>query len=111
MSETAAYETLVEILRDELAIDPSRVHPNASLIGELGFDSVAFAIGLVSIEERLGVTLQQEELIACTTIGDVARLVEAMRAVVVHTDGPNADGMHADGMRSQAGPADTGAAA
>jgi acyl carrier protein len=79
MSEAAAYKTLVEIFRDDLAIDPARVHLDASLIGELGFDSVAFAIGLVSIEERLGVTLQQDELIVCKTVSDVARLIEEMR--------------------------------
>ena len=76
MSETTAYETLVAIFRDELAIDPARVHPGASLIGELGFDSVAFAIGLVSIEEQLGLTLEQDELIVCKTVGDIVRLIE-----------------------------------
>jgi len=79
MSETTAYDTLVEVFRDELAIDPARVHPGAALIGELGFDSIAFAIGLVSIEEKLGVTLRQEELIVCKTVGDVARLIEQTR--------------------------------
>lgn len=79
MSESAVYETLVAIFRYDLAIDPVRVHPEASLIGELGFDSVAFAIGLVSIEEKLGVTLQQDELLVCKTVGDVARLVEETR--------------------------------
>lgn len=79
MSETTAYETLVAVFRDELAIDPARVHLDASLIGELGFDSIAFAIGLVSIEERLGVTLQQDELIVCKTVRDVARLIERTR--------------------------------
>lgn len=82
MPEVATYETLVEIFRDDLAIDPTRVHPDASLIGDLGFDSVAFAIGLVSIEEKLGITLQQEELIVCKTVRDVERLVEVTRSRV-----------------------------
>lgn len=79
MSEATAYETLVAIFRDDLAIDPARIHPDASLIGELGFDSVAFAIGLVSIEEKLGVTLQQDDLIVCKTVGDIVRLIEEAR--------------------------------
>lgn len=80
MSEAATYETLVNILRDELTIAPERVRLDATLIGELGFDSVAFAIGLVSIEEKLGVTLQQEELIVCKTVRDVVELIETTRA-------------------------------
>lgn len=80
MSDTTVHETLVAIFRDELAIDPARVHPGASLIGDLGFDSVAFAIGLVSIEERLGLTLEQDELIVCKTVGDITRLIEEARS-------------------------------
>lgn len=80
MPENAnSYETLVAVFRDELAIDPARVHMNSLLIGELGFDSIAFAIGLVAIEERLEVTLQQEELILCKTVADVVRLIELTR--------------------------------
>lgn len=79
MSGTTAYETLVAIFRDELAIDPARVHPGATLIGDLGFDSVAFAIGLVSIEEQLGLTLEQDQLIVCKTVGDIVRLIEEAR--------------------------------
>lgn len=86
MSELTAYETLVAIFRDELAIDPARVHPDASLIGELGFDSVAFAIGLVSIEEQLGLTLEQDELILCKTVGDIVRLIEETRDRVALSD-------------------------
>lgn len=79
MSGTTVYETLVAIFRDELAIDPARVRPDASLIGDLGFDSVAFAIGLVSIEETLGLTLEQDQLIVCKTVGDIVRLIEEAR--------------------------------
>lgn len=87
MSEKpTVYETLVAVFRDELAIEPGRVHPNALLIGDLGFDSIAFAIGLVSIEERLGVTLEQEELIRCKTVGDVTRLIEQTRDRAVACD-------------------------
>ncbi len=79
MSEATVYETLVAIFRDELTIEPARVHPDASLIGDLGFDSVAFAIGLVSIEEKLGLTLEQDQLILCQTVGDIVRLIENAR--------------------------------
>ena len=79
MSEATVHETLVAIFRDELTIDPARVHPEASLIADLGFDSVAFAIGLVSIEEKLGLTLEQDELILCQTVGDIVRLIENAR--------------------------------
>jgi acyl carrier protein len=70
---------LRDILRDELDIDPTRVHPGATLLGDLGFDSVEFAIGLVAVEEKLGVRLTAEKLQTCETVDDLANLIDRAR--------------------------------
>ena len=46
---------LRSILRDDLQVDISRITADSHLIDDLGLDSVAFAVGMVAIEERLGV--------------------------------------------------------
>ena len=48
---------LREILRDDLNVDLNRVTPDSRLVDDVGLDSVAFAIGMVAIEDRLGVAL------------------------------------------------------
>lgn len=72
----SARETLLDILKVDLDLDIRRLRPDATLIGDLGFDSVAFAIGLVAIEERLGVALSERELLGCRTFEDVVMLVD-----------------------------------
>lgn len=52
-SPSTVSTTLLSILRDDLNIDLTRVTPDARLVDDVGLDSVAFAVGMVAIEERL----------------------------------------------------------
>lgn len=40
-------------------------------------DSVAFAVSLVAIEERFGTQLSEEDLLYCTTVGDLQSAIAA----------------------------------
>lgn len=71
---------LEQILREDLAIDTSRVTPESRLIDDVGLDSVGFAVGMVAIEEKLGVVLDEEELMSCNTVGDLMDIVAAKSA-------------------------------
>ena len=68
---------LHSILRDDLRADMTRVTPDARLVDDAGLDSVAFAVGMVAIEERLGVALSEEELITCDTVGELEAAIAA----------------------------------
>lgn len=68
---------LLAILRDDLNADMTRVTPEARLVDDVGLDSVAFAVGIVAIEEKLGVALSEEELLTCDTVGELEAAVAA----------------------------------
>jgi acyl carrier protein len=36
---------------------------------------VAFAVGMVAIEDRLGVALSEEDLLSCETVGDLEAVI------------------------------------
>lgn len=76
-SSSAVTSALQSILRDDLNVDMTRVTPEARLIDDVGLDSVAFAVGMVAIEERLGVALSEEELLTCDTVGDLDAAIAA----------------------------------
>ena len=71
---TAALE---EILRDDLNVDMSRVSRDSRLVDDVGMDSVAFAVGMVAIEDKLGVVLSEEDLLSCDTVGDLEAAILA----------------------------------
>jgi acyl carrier protein len=68
---------LQSILRDDLQVDMSRVTADSRLIDDLGLDSVAFAVGMVAIEEHLGVVLTEEDLLTCDTVGELDHAIQA----------------------------------
>ncbi|MGV0646616.1 acyl carrier protein [Mycolicibacterium sp. XJ2546] len=73
----AVNAALTEILRDDMNVDISRVTRESRLIDDVGLDSVAFAVGMVAIEDRLGVTLEEEDLLSCNTVGDLEAAILA----------------------------------
>lgn len=76
-SSSTVTPELLSILREDLNVDPSRVTPDARLVDDVGLDSVAFAVAMVAIEERLGVSLSEEELLNCDTVGDLQAAIAA----------------------------------
>jgi acyl carrier protein len=76
-SPSTVTTVLQSILRDDLSVDMTRVTPEARLVDDVGMDSVAFAVGMVAIEERLGVVLSEEELFTCDTVGDLEAAIAA----------------------------------
>ena len=72
---------LEEILRYDLNVDISRVTRDSRLVDDVGLDSVAFAVGMVAIEHKLGVVINEQELLTCDTFGDLESIIRAKVAV------------------------------
>jgi acyl carrier protein len=76
-SPDSVSAALIEILRDDLNIDVSRVTQESRLVDDVGLDSVAFAVGMVAIEDKLGVAVSEQELLGCDTVGDLENVIRA----------------------------------
>lgn len=68
---------LADILREDLNVDISRVTRDSRLIDDVGLDSVGFAVGMIAIQDKLGVTLDEEDLLTCDTVGDLETAILA----------------------------------
>lgn len=73
----AVSAALQEILRTDLNVDITRVTRDSHLIDDVGLDSVAFAVGMVAIEDKIGVALSEEDLLTCDTVGDLESAILA----------------------------------
>ena len=76
-SSDSVSAALIEILRDDLNIDVSRVTQGSRLVDDVGLDSVAFAVGMVAIEDKLGAAVSEQELLGCDTVGDLENVIRA----------------------------------
>ncbi|MET8649053.1 acyl carrier protein [Nocardia aurea] len=68
---------LDSILEEDLDLSLTEVTRTSLLIEDLGIDSVAFAIGVVAIEERLGVQLTEREMSEAASVGDLEDLIRS----------------------------------
>ena len=66
---------LAKIMRDDMGVDIKRVTRESRLINDVG--SVAFAVGMVAIEDRFGVALSEEDLLSSETVGDLEDAIAA----------------------------------
>ncbi|OBK62466.1 acyl carrier protein [Mycolicibacterium fortuitum] len=76
----AVSDGLLSILRDDLELPCQTLSASTRLVDDLGMDSVSFAVGLVTIEEKFGVQLSEEDLIACSTVGDLQSVIDQRSA-------------------------------
>ncbi len=76
-SATVVSDELLDILRDDLQVDINRITRESRLIDDVGLDSVAFAVGMVAIEEKLNVALTEQDLLTCDTVGDLEAAIAA----------------------------------
>lgn len=71
------FEKIVDIVVDQLGCDESAVTPDASILDDLGADSLDVVEMLMAIEENFGVSVPDEEIPNLKTVKDIMTYVEA----------------------------------
>ena len=74
------FETVKEVSVEILGVDASAVTPEASFADDLDADSLDLVEFVMALEERLDVTVPEEELEDIKTVGDAVRLLEGKLA-------------------------------
>ena len=64
-----------ELAAKTLEIDPAALRNDASLVEEMGGDSLQILALSMKAEERFGVLIESEEYARCTTVNDLAELI------------------------------------
>lgn len=71
---------LIEFISDELDMPADEVNDFSELVGDLGFDSLSFALGVAEIKREFGVVLTKDDVFECKTVGGLVDLVESRRS-------------------------------
>ena len=74
------YAEIAGIIAAQLQIDPSTVLPDSLIVEELGADSVDIVEILTVLEDRFGLTVENEEIAFYKTPGDILAYLEEHRA-------------------------------
>lgn len=70
------FETLKNLLVEELQLDPDDITLDSSLSGDLGINSIELADLVMTCEEKFNVEFKDEDITKLVTIGDVVKYLE-----------------------------------
>lgn len=74
------FETVKKIIVDTLSCDEEEVTLEASLIDDLGADSLSAVEICMALEEEFGVTISDEDIPTLKTVSDIINHLEANKA-------------------------------
>lgn len=67
---------ILEVLKRTVTDDESKLVPGAKLIDDLGADSLTAVEITMELEEKLGITISDDEVSTIVTIQDIINIVE-----------------------------------
>ena len=73
------FENIVQLLSEQLGIDPAEISEHSKLSGDLGADSLDVVDLLLAIEDRFGCTIPDEDVEDLVTVSDLVEYVENNR--------------------------------
>ena len=72
------FETLKNVLVEELQLDPEEITPDAELANDLGINSIELADLVLLCEEKFDIEIDDETLHKLVTVGDVVTYLESL---------------------------------
>lgn len=71
-----AIDEIKQILAKQLRIDANTINDNSNIIEDLGADSIDLVELLMTIEEKKGIVVSDEDAVKLKTVKDVADYIE-----------------------------------
>ena len=69
-------DEIKQILAKQLRIDANTINDNSNIIEDLGADSIDLVELLITIEEKKGIVVSDEDAVKLKTVKDVADYIE-----------------------------------
>ena len=66
------FETIKNMIADQLKVDPSEIKPESRLIEDLRADSANIMVMIMDLEDQFGITVEDDQIMKLKTVGDVA---------------------------------------
>ncbi len=70
------YDSVVDIIANQLQIDPDMIDGSSKIMDDLGADSLDVVEMLMEMEESFGITVPDEDVEELLTVSDVIAYVE-----------------------------------
>ena len=72
------FETLKNLLVEELQLDPEEITMEAELTNDLGINSIELADLIMLCEDKFEIEIEDDDIHKLVTVGDVVKYLEAL---------------------------------
>jgi len=74
------FETIKNLIAEQLKVDPSTITPESRLIEDLKADSANIMVMIMDLEDQFGITVEDDQIMKMKTVGDVVSYIEKIKA-------------------------------
>ena len=72
-------DTVKEMIAAQLRADPSTMTEDTRLVEDLKADSANIMVMIMDLEDRFGITVEDDQIMKLKTVGDVAGYIESLK--------------------------------
>ena len=73
------FETIKDMIAEQLKVDPAVITPESRLMEDLKADSANIMVMIMDLEDRFGVTVEDDQIMKLRTVGDVASYIAKVK--------------------------------
>ena len=72
------FDVVKEMIAEQLRADASAITMDTRLVEDLKADSANIMVMIMDLEDRFGVTVEDDQIMKLQTVGDVVRYIESI---------------------------------
>ena len=74
------FETIKSLIGEQLKVDPAKITRDSRLMEDLKADSANIMVMIMDLEDRFGITVEDDQIMKLKTVGDVADYVQKAKS-------------------------------
>ena len=73
------FETVKEMIASQLRVDAAAITEDSRLVEDLKADSANVMVMIMDLEDRFGITVEDDQIMKLKTVGDVVRYIDSLK--------------------------------
>ena len=69
------FETIKNMIAEQLKVNPAAITPESRLMEDLKADSANIMVMIMDMEDRFGITVDDDQIMKLRTVGDVVAYI------------------------------------
>ena len=73
------FEKIKGMIAEQLKVNPEDIEPESRLIEDLKADAANIMVMIMDLEDRFGITVEDDQIMKLKTVGDVVRYIDSVK--------------------------------